>query len=316
MVKVTKGAFSGQRPTGYQFYNTNIGIGSSTTVRRVNPTDARQAIGTSPAQKRQKEVFGLAAKMYASWTIHERDFYTRVRRLSIFPLGLGKVVRKFLIGRELALNDIMSYLNTPKGTFKKPLGFCVYAKDCERNMTTGNTLRITSEKLPDYLYEETNGEGSHFPASSLSPLYDPYHIDIDGRDLGLITAKELHKSRYIGLYDWRHFTHNAISISFLGKWIRIQSFAFIVDQPPSDYLKATMRYHITANLQSPRYATISVTPTLSPGFSMTIDSRKSYDLYKYRTLKVGERIWTYYGSKPPTERLRMSAEVTAEYCWE
>nr|AAU84210.1 hypothetical protein GZ37D1_57 [uncultured archaeon GZfos37D1] len=200
MVKVTKGALGGERPTGYPLYTTNYGVGPGVGVRRQIPTTALPTVGTSLAQKRQKECFAAAAKTYKKYNVLEKDFYKRYWLIDTKIDEQGTTAKRILTGRQLAIKEIARTVCTSGEKCPKPLGFCICAVDTAGNPAPEHELNITSEKLGNFEYKELNDEYACFPPSSLSPKHEPYHLFYtDAADYCLLSAERIHKIKTLPL---------------------------------------------------------------------------------------------------------------------
>jgi len=194
MVKVTKGALGGERDGGYSLYTTAYGVGPSVGVRRQIPTTALPTIGTSLAQKRQKECFAAATKTYKNYNVLEKDFYKRYWVLDKKIDTQGITANRILTGRQLAIKEIARTICTSGEKYPKPLGFCICAVDMYGDPAPEHELNITSEKLGNFEYKELNDEYACFPPSSLSAKHETYHLFYtDAADYCLLTAEEIHK---------------------------------------------------------------------------------------------------------------------------
>lgn len=202
MVKVIKGDLPGQRATGYHQYRGGFGKGEGFGVRRTLPTSKLQTIGDTKEQKRQKEDFKIASQLYSHWDIQQRDFFRRARKLDIKLDKQGRQVRRYLTRRQFAMQDIISKLNSPSSPYPAPLGFCICCVGEDQLPLTGYTLKITTNKLPKYTYEEETDNYGCFAPSSVSPLYEPYQLQCGAGILYDLTAEEIHKIRTISPYEY------------------------------------------------------------------------------------------------------------------
>ena len=193
MVKVIQGNLPGQRAEGYHQYRGGFEKGEGFGVRRTIPTSNTQTKGDTLAQKRQKEDFGLASKIYSGWDILQKDFFTRGGIVNITHDKQGKPIRRYLRGARWAIHDITTKLNSPSSPYPSPLGFCICGVDLKGEPAPGFTLNITTNALRDFTYSEENYKDGCFQPSSLSPLYEPYHLTVGERDYGWKTAEEIHQ---------------------------------------------------------------------------------------------------------------------------
>jgi hypothetical protein len=200
MVKVTKGALSGERAEGYQSYTTNYGVGPSVTVRRGIPTTDLPTVGTSLAQKQQKDSFAVASYIYSKYNELQKDFFKQWWLLDKTVDPQHRLAKRILTGQRLAMHDIMRTISTSGETYPKPLGFCICAVDIWGNPAPEHELNITCPKLGNFEYKEKNDIYACFPPSSLSPKYEPYHLFFtDAADYCLLTAEQIHKIKTLSL---------------------------------------------------------------------------------------------------------------------
>ena len=208
MVKVTKGALPGERAEGYSSYKTKYGVGPSVTVRRGIPTTEIATVGTSLAQRQQKNAFYVATSVYSKFTNLEKDFYKRwwVIDKTIDPQYT--LEKRILTGRSLAMSRLIRAIVTQGEPYLKPLPFCICAVDSWGNPAPGHELNIECEKLGNYTYKEENNIYACFTPSSLSSKYDPYHLFFtDNADYCLLTAEEIHKIKYLSIDKNINFFH-------------------------------------------------------------------------------------------------------------
>ena len=200
MVKVTQGNLPGQRAEGYHQYRGGFEKGEGFGVRRTIPTSNIQTKGDTIAQKRQKEDFGLASKIYSGWDILQKDFFTRGGIVDIRYDKQGKRIKRYLRGARWAIHDITTKLNSPTSTYPPPLGFCICGVDLQGEPAPGFTLNITTDKLRDFTYSEKNCKDGCFQPSSLSPLYEPYLLTLGEGNYGWKTAEEIHQITTLCVY--------------------------------------------------------------------------------------------------------------------
>ena len=194
MVKVERGTFSGQRTEGYHQLRTDFGTAAAYDVRRAIPTDNRPTIGNTPAQKKQKEEFKIAGEMYKHWDYQQHDFFRRVAVPDIKIDKSGRQIRRILTGQRFAIHDIIEKLNSPTSPYKEPLPFCICAVYANGEPAPGHTLKITTDKLPQYHYEESNDEYACFPTSSVSPEHERYKLVCGLAEYGPLTAERIHRT--------------------------------------------------------------------------------------------------------------------------
>lgn len=200
MTKVIRGDLSGERQKGYESYKTNYGVGPSVTVRRGIPTTEIAAVGTSLAQRQQKNAFYVATSVYSKFNNLEKDFYKRwwVIDKTIDPQYT--LEKRILTGRQLAISRISRAIVTQGEPYLKPLPFCICAIDIWGNPAPRHELNIECEKLGNFTYKEENNIYACFTPSSLSAKYDPYHLFFtDNADYCLLTAEEIHKIKYLSI---------------------------------------------------------------------------------------------------------------------
>ena len=202
MVKVTLGSLSGSRASGYEFYVTGTKDGVAEGVRRV-PAETRKTTGVgAEAEARTQQALAEAAQIYASFDELQRDFYDR----SILPIEIyhrdGTRTKKALTGKEMAIHDILQGIYVPSNVYKKPLGFCLHLRGCREEPIEGATLKITTEKLGQFTYEEQSRFDGTFPPSALAPKYEPYTVSINGEEQGTWKASYIHARRKFYISNW------------------------------------------------------------------------------------------------------------------
>lgn len=208
MTKVIRGDLSGERQKGYESYKTNYGVGPSVTVRRGIPTTEIAAVGTSLAQRQQKNAFYVATSVYSKLTNLEKDFYKRwwVIDKTIDPQYT--LEKRILTGRSLAMNRLIRAIVTQGEPYLKPLPFCICAVDIWGNPAPGHELNIECEKLGNYTYKEENNIYGCFTPSSLSAKYEPYHLYFtDHADYCLLTAQQIHEIKTLNIDKNLNFFH-------------------------------------------------------------------------------------------------------------
>lgn len=200
MVRVFRGNLSGDRTEGYHQYATDYGTAASLHIRRTLPTDKRQTIGNTAAQKQQKENFKIANELWKGWNHLQRDFFRRVTIVDVKLDNSGREIRRALTGQRFARHDIIEQLNSPTSPYEDPLPFCICASYCNGSPAPGFTLEISTENLPEFTYEEQNNEGGCFPASAVSPRYEPYLLELGEATYGPWTAQQIHDTRTLCVY--------------------------------------------------------------------------------------------------------------------
>ena len=277
MAKVTKGTLSGERPKGYESYTSNYGVGPSVAVRRGVPTTALPTIGTSLAQKQQKDSFAAATKTYSKYNALHKDFFKRWWLIDKTTDNQGRTAKRILTGRQLAIKDIARTVSTSGQKYQKPLGFCICAVDLDGNPALGHELNITCPKLRNFTYKEKNDNFACFPPSALSPKYEPYHLFYtDAADYCLLTAEQIHKIKTLHIEKiqvfWTRKTHKTS-----GWWIweslpkiSFQDYNIFEDEIEVLY---TFNYSLTSNcsiwaIVQNRSTWNSETFSLQPGENM------------------------------------------------
>ena len=200
MAVVTRGELAGERKTGYESYTRTVKPGQAQTVRRVVATDPRQTGGGTREQKAHRAFFAQAEAIYDSLDVLQRDFY---RRASIVLRNYDPVTgyaAKALTGKRFAIHDIIESLKHKAAHYPKPLPFCICAVYPDGNPAPGFVLEISTENLAVFDYEEENNQGGCFPASAVSPKYEPYLLTLGEAEYGPWTAKQVHDARTLCIY--------------------------------------------------------------------------------------------------------------------
>lgn len=297
MVKVTQGNLPGQRAEGYHQYRGGFEKGEGFGVRRTLPTSNIQTKGDTIAQKRQKEDFGLASKIYSSWDILQKDFFTRGGIVDIRYDKKGKRIKRYLRGARWAIHDITTKLNAPSSPYPSPLGFCICGVDLQGEPAPGFTLNITTDKLRDFTYSEKNCEDGCFMPSALSPLYEPYHLWFTGaRDYGLLTAEEIHQITTLHVHDYTEIYTatltwmDAFSSSEWFYQINFQEWG--ITTPTADIM-----FIVTEINEKPEgLIFMYFEPHTWPRYWMKTDAGETKTFYDYVTVGDGTRFRRNYGN--------------------
>lgn len=278
MTKVTKGTLSGERPTGYESYTSNYGVGPSVAVRRGVPVTALPTVGTSLTQKQQKASFAAATKIYSKYNALQKDFFKRWWLIDKTIDPQTRIAKRIITGRRLAMHDIARTTSTSGTTYPKPLGFCICAVDMYGNPALEHELNITCPKLGNFTYKEQNDNFACFTPSALSAKYEPYHLFYtDAADYCLLTAEQIHKIKTLSVVKQKEvFKQYKTWHWFIGAYQGLYSFNFQELNIFTDEVEAYLIWHYSlrgtnsVNLTLGEVGVVSHANTiLEPGLNKT-----------------------------------------------